>query len=62
MFVFQVEKEMQKQKIDKAELAACMETSRSAVERALDPELPSTLKTFVKVAGALGKHVKISLI
>ncbi len=62
VFVFQLEMEMQKQKIDKAELADRMETSRSAVERALDPEFPSTLKTFVKVARALGKHIKISLV
>jgi antitoxin HicB len=62
VFVFQLEKEMLKQKIDKAELADLMETSRSAVERVLDPESPSTLKTFAKAARALGKQIKISLI
>ncbi len=61
VFVFQLEKEMQKQKIDKMELAERMETSRSAVDRILDPESPSTLRTFAKAARAIGKHLKISL-
>ena len=61
VLVFQIEKEMKKQKIDKTEFAARLETSRSAVERILDPESPSTLKTFAKAARVLGKHLKISL-
>lgn len=61
VFVFQIEKEMKKQKIDKAALAEKMETSRSAVDRILDPESPSTLRSFAKAARALGRHLKISL-
>ena len=61
VFVFQLEKEMRKQQIDKSEFAVRLETSRSAVDRILDPESPSTLKTFAKAARALGKHLKISL-
>jgi antitoxin HicB len=61
VFVFQIEKEMKKQKIDKARLAERMETSRSAVDRVLDPECPSTLRTFAKTARALGKHLRISI-
>ena len=61
VFVFQIEKEMKRQKIDKSEFAARLETSRSAVDRILDPECPSTLKTFAKAARALGKHLKINL-
>ncbi len=61
IFVFQIEKEMKKQGVDKAELAERMETSRSAVDRILDPELPSTLRSFAKAACALGRHLKISL-
>jgi DNA-binding phage protein len=61
IFVFQIEKEMKKQKMDKAALAEKMETSRSAVERVLNPDCPSTLRTFAKTARALGKHLKISL-
>jgi DNA-binding phage protein len=62
IFVFQMEKEMKKQGIDKAELAERMETSRSAVDRILDSESPSTLRTFVKAARALGRHLKINLV
>ncbi len=61
IFVFQMEKEMKKQKLDKASLAEKMETSRSAVDRILDPEAPSTLRSFAKAARALGRHLKISL-
>lgn len=61
VFVFQVEKEMKKQKLDKSELAEKMSTSRSAVDRVLNPEYPSTLRTFAKTARALGKHIKINL-
>jgi antitoxin HicB len=61
IFVSQMQKEMKKQRIDKAELAERMETSRSAVDRILDPESPSTLRTLTKAARALGKHLKISL-
>lgn len=62
IFVFQMEKEMKKQKIDKAKLAQKMATSRSAVDRILDPDSPSTLRTFARAARAVGKHLKISLI
>jgi antitoxin HicB len=61
IFVFQMEKEMKKQGIDKTKLAHRMETSRSAVDRILDPESASTLRTFVKAARAVGRHLKISL-
>lgn len=61
VFVFQVEKEMKKQGVDKTALAERMETSRSAVDRILDPESPSTLRTFAKTARALGRHLRISL-
>lgn len=62
VFVFQLEKEMKKQKIDKSEFASRLETSRSAVNRLLDPECPSTLSTFAKAARAVGKHLNISLV
>lgn len=61
VFVYQLEKEMKKQKIDKTEFASRLDTSRSAVDRILDPKCPSTLQTFAKAAQALGKHLKISL-
>lgn len=62
IFVFQMEKEMKKQGVDKGELAERMETSRSAVDRILNPESPSTLRTFAKAARALGRHLRIGLV
>lgn len=62
VFVFQLQSEMEKQNIDKSELAQRLSTSRSAVDRILDPKAPSTLRTFAKTARALGKHLEISLV
>ncbi len=45
----------------KAALAEKMETSRSAVDRILNPEYPSTLRSFAKAARALDRHLKIGL-
>ena len=61
VFVFQLEKELKKQRIKKEELARMMGTSRSAVMRLLDPNSPSTLKTLSSAALAVGKHLKLSL-
>lgn len=61
VFVYQLEKEMKKQQLDKSKLALKLHTSRSAVDRILDPETPSTLKTFAKTARVLGKQLRISL-
>lgn len=62
IFIFKIEKEMKKQGINKADLANRMKTSRSAVDRILDPNAPSTLRTFAKAARALGRHLKIDLV
>ncbi len=61
VFVFQLEKELEKKKIKKEELAIMMGTSRSAICRLLDPNIPSTLKTLSNAARAVGKHLKLSL-
>ena len=62
VFVFQLEQEMKKQKIDKSKLADRMDTSRSAIDRFLDPTSSSTLRTFAKAARAIGRRIKISLV
>lgn len=61
VFVFQFEQELKKQKIRKEELAERMHTSRSAVNRLLNPEAPSTLRTLSLAARAVGKHLRLSL-
>ncbi len=61
VFVFQLEKELQKQRLNRAQLADRMGTSRSAVSRLLDPDKPSTLRSLTGAARALGKHVRLAL-
>jgi antitoxin HicB len=59
---YQIEMEMKKTKITKTELTARMRTSRSALDRLLDPSNVSvTLQTLEKAASALGKQLKIRL-
>ena len=61
-FVIQLQAEMKKKKIGKSRLAKIMKTSRSAIERLLDPNQPSNLTTLTEAALALGKQLKVSLV
>ncbi len=59
---FQIEKEMRKKGLTKVEMATRMKTSRTAVDRLLDPANVSvTLNTLEKAALVLGKKLSISL-
>jgi DNA-binding Xre family transcriptional regulator len=56
----QIEEELYKNKLTKTILANRMGTSRTAINRLLDPENTSvTLNTLEKVALALSKRLKI---
>ena len=56
----QIEDEMAQRKISKSTLARMMRTSRSSLDRLLDPQNASvTLLTLESVALALGKKLKI---
>lgn len=58
----QIEKEMAERHISKVRLAGMMQTSRSSLDRLLDPENPSvTLLTLETVALALGKKLKVQI-
>jgi antitoxin HicB len=58
----QIEKEMAERRISKSELARVMKTSRSSLDRLLDPENASvTLLTLQSAALALGKRLKVQL-
>ena len=59
VFVFELEQAMKKRKISKTELAKLLHTSRSAVNRILNPNKPSTLKSLCGAARAVGKKVHI---
>ena len=59
---FQIEKEMKKKGLTKVEMATKMQTSRTVVNRLLDPENSSvTLNTLEKAALVLGKRLSIRL-
>jgi antitoxin HicB len=59
---FQIEKEMERRKLSKTEMAKRMKTSRAAFERLLDPKNTSvTLNTLGKAASALGKKLRVEL-
>lgn len=61
VIAFEVEQEMKKQNITKSELAEKMKTSRTAINRLLDPNNTSiNLKTMEKTAKILGKKLKVS--
>lgn len=59
---FQIEKEMRRKGLTKVEMATRMRTSRTAVDRLLDPATVSvTLNTLEKAALVLGKKLSIRL-
>ena len=58
----QIEREMAARRISKSALARMMQTSRSSLDRLLDPENASvTLFTLESAALALGKRLKVHL-
>jgi len=62
VIAFQIEQMMREKQLSKTALARLMRTSRSAVNRLLDPDNPSvTLTTLEEAALALGKRLTISL-
>lgn len=59
---YQIAQKMSEEHLSKTEMARRMETSRSALDRLLDPENPSvTLQTLQSAAQALGGHLKVEL-
>ena len=62
VFVMQFEEEMKKQCLTQEELARRMGTSRSALNRLLDPQQPSNLKSLINAALAIGRHIRVNLI
>lgn len=62
VIAFQFRQLMKEQKLNKVQLAKRMKTSRSALERLLDPDNASiTLLTLERAAKALGKSIRIEL-
>lgn len=62
VLIFQIDEVMKRQGLTKAELARRMRTSRSAVDRLLDPTSESvTLSTLFRAAAALDSDLRIEL-
>lgn len=57
----QLQDEIEKQSLTKEEFAKRIGTSRSAVDRLLDPNKSSNIRSLVSAAAAVGKHLMISM-
>ncbi|SCA62931.1 Uncharacterized protein SCG7109_AF_00130 [Chlamydiales bacterium SCGC AG-110-M15] len=62
VFVYKLEQELKKNKMNKSDLARRMNTSRSAVQRLLDPTKPSTFGTLSHAARVFGKHLELNMV
>ncbi len=62
VLAWQIEREMTRRKVGKSELARRMNTSRTQIDRLLDPRNTGvTLHTMHKAASILGKRLRIVL-
>lgn len=61
-FVVQLQDELEKQKLTKEEFAKRIGTSRSSLDRLLDPSKSSNIRSLINAATAVGKHLRISMI
>lgn len=62
VLVWQLEQEMKKQSLSKQKMAARMKTSRSQLDRLLDPNNPQVqLDTLDRAAKAVGRILKVQL-
>ncbi len=63
VIAYELEKKMKKDHLNKSEMAEKMHTSRSALDRLLDPSNTSvTLGTLTKAAHVIGKKLHVSLV
>jgi antitoxin HicB len=60
--VWQLTEAMEKQSLSKAKLAIMLNTSRSQVDRLLDPTRDVTLSTLQRAAALVGRKVQIELV
>jgi len=61
VIAFELKKNMEKKHVSKTEMANKMHTSRSALDRLLDPSNTSiTLNSLVKAAHFLGKKLRVT--
>lgn len=60
--VWQLTEAMERQSLSKARLAVMLKTSRSQVDRLLDPTRDVTLSTLQRAAALVGRKVQIELV
>lgn len=60
--VWQLTEAMEKQSLTKTRLAAMLKTSRSQVDRLLDPTCDVTLSTLQRAAALVGRKIQIELV
>lgn len=60
--VWQLTQAMKAQSLSKARLAALLKTSRSQVDRLLDPQRDVTLSTLQRAAALVGRKLQIELV
>ena len=59
---WQLAQAMKKKKISKARMAALLKTSRTQVDRLLDPENDITLSSLQRAAAMVGRRIVIELV
>jgi predicted XRE-type DNA-binding protein len=59
---WQLAQAMKKRKISKSRMAALLETSRTQVDRLLDPKNDITLSSLQRAAAMVGRRVMIGLV
>ena len=59
---WQLGQAMKKQRISKSRMAALLKTSRTQVDRLLDPKNDITLSSLERVAAMLGRRVRVQLV
>jgi antitoxin HicB len=63
VIAWQIQQEMAKKNLSKTEMAQQMQTSRSSLDRLLDPDNPAvTLDTIERAARVIGKKVRFELV
>lgn len=59
---WQLEEAMKKKQVSKARLAKLLRTSRTQVNRLLDPESDVTLSSLQRAAALVGRQVRLELV
>jgi len=63
VIAWQLEQAMEQQKMSKNKMAKAMQTSRSQLDRILDPDFDKVqLNTLISAARVLGREIKIELV